>query len=129
VDIDDEEAVATARAQQSRIKEIPDEDTIPLPQEPSKGSTLTLTSTQSQPTEGPEHPYRLAKDAAYSPPVIKNEGAQDKPATSNTKKPEPAYKTLPPIHDFLIAESVYKCSLDAAITIIQRELLSLSLEV
>jgi hypothetical protein len=129
VNIDDEEAVAAARAQQSRIEEIPDEDAIPPPQEPSKGSTSTLTSTQLQLTEGPEHPYQLAKDTAYSPPVTKNIGTQDKPATSNTKKPEPAYKTLPPIHDPLITESVYKCSLDALITITQRELLSLSPEV
>jgi hypothetical protein len=57
VDIDDKEAVVAARAQQSRIKEVPDEDAIPLPQEPSKGSTSTLTPTQSQPTETPEHPY------------------------------------------------------------------------
>jgi hypothetical protein len=57
VDIDDEEAVAAARAQQSKIEEIPDEDTTSPPQEPSKGSTSTLTPTQSQLTEGPEHPY------------------------------------------------------------------------
>jgi hypothetical protein len=95
VDIDNEKAVVAARAQQSIIEEVPDKDATPLPQEPSKGGTLTLTSTQSQLTEGSEHPYRLAKDAAYSPPVTKNVGAQDKPVTSNTKKPEPAYKTLP----------------------------------
>jgi hypothetical protein len=129
VDIDDEEAVAAARAQQSRIKEVPDEDATPFPQEPSKGSTLTSTSIQLQLTDRPEHPYRLAKDTAYSPPVTKNVGAQDKLVTSNTKKPEPAYRTLLLIHDPLIAESVYKCSLDAPITITQRKLLSLSPEV
>jgi hypothetical protein len=95
VDIDNKEAVAAARAQQSRIEEIPDEDAIPLPQETSKGNPLTLTSTQSQLTDGPEHPYRQAKDAAYSPPVTKNVGTQEKPVTSSNKKPEPAYKTLP----------------------------------
>jgi hypothetical protein len=57
VDIDNEEAVAAAIAQQSRIEEVPDEDATPSPQEPSKGSTLTLTSTQSQPTNRPKHPY------------------------------------------------------------------------
>jgi hypothetical protein len=129
VNIDDEEAVAAARAQQSRIEEIPDEDATPLPQETSKGNSSTSTSTQSQPTDKPEHPYRLAKDAAYSPPVTKNVGAQEKLVASSNKKPEPAYKTLPLIHDPLIAESVYKRSLDTPITIIQRELLSLSTEV
>jgi hypothetical protein len=82
-----------------------------------------------QPTNGPEHSYRLAKDAAYSPPVTKNAGAQDKLVASDTKKLEPAYKTLPLIHDPLIAESVYKHSLDAPITITQRKLVSLSPEV
>jgi hypothetical protein len=85
--------------QEPNNQELPDKDAIPLPQECSKGSTSTSTPTQLQPTKTPEHPYRLAKDAAYSPPVTKNIGAQDKPATSNTKKPKPAYKTLSPIHD------------------------------
>jgi hypothetical protein len=57
VDIDDEEAVAAARAQQSRIEEIPDEDATPLPQKISKENPSTLTSTQSQPTDRLEHPY------------------------------------------------------------------------
>jgi hypothetical protein len=55
VDIDNKEAVAAARAQQSRIKEVLNEDATPPPQEPSKGSTSTSTSTQLQPTEGPGH--------------------------------------------------------------------------
>jgi hypothetical protein len=123
VDIDDEKAVAAARAQQSRIEEVLDKDTTPPPQEPNPS---TLTSTQSQPTDVPEHSYQPAKDAAYSLPVTKNVNTQEKPVTSNTKKPEPAYKTLPPIHDPLIAELVYKHSLDTLITITQMELLSLS---
>jgi hypothetical protein len=129
VDIDNEEAVAAARAQQSRIEEIPDEDATPLPQETSKGNPSTSTSTPSQPTDRLEHPYQLAKDAAYSPPVTKNVGAQEKPVAFSNKKPEPAYKTLPPIHDPVIAESVYRRSLDTLITITQRELLPLSPEV
>jgi hypothetical protein len=36
VDIDNEEAVVAARAQQSRNEEIPDKDTIPPPQASSK---------------------------------------------------------------------------------------------
>jgi hypothetical protein len=97
--------------------------------EPQKKNPSTSTPTQSQLTDGPEHPYRLAKNAAYSPPVTKNVGAQEKPVASSNKKPEPTYKTLPPIHDPLIAESVYKRSLDTPITITQRKLLSLSPEV
>jgi hypothetical protein len=87
VDIDNEGAVVAARAQQSRIEEVPDEDTTPPSQEPNPS---TSTSTQSQPTDRPEHPYQLAKDTAYSQPVTKNVGAQDKLVAPNTKKPEPA---------------------------------------
>jgi hypothetical protein len=84
VDIDNEEAVVAARAQQSRIEEVLDKDATPPSQEPNPS---TSTSTQLQPTDRPEHPYRLAKDAAYSPPVTKNVGTQEKPVTSSTKKP------------------------------------------
>ena len=122
---DDEVAVAAARAQQSRIEEVPDED---APQ-PPKETPKEASSTSTQSTTTPEHPYRSAKDAAYSPPVTKNVGAQDKPVAPTNKKPEPAYRTLPPIHDPLIAQTVYKRSLEAPITITQRELLSLSPEV
>jgi hypothetical protein len=127
VDIDNEEAVAAARSQQSGIK---DEDAILFPQEHSEENPPTSsTSTQLQSTNGLEYPFWLAKDAAYSPPVNKNVRAQEKLVASSTKKLELAYKTLPLIHDLLITKSVYKCSLDALITITQRELLSLSLEV
>jgi len=77
----------------------------------------------------PEHPYRNAKDAAYVPPTNRNVGAQDKGAHNNFKKPDAAYKTLPPIHDPNIATAVYKRSMETPITITQRELLSLSPEV
>jgi hypothetical protein len=126
VDIDGEEAVTAARAQQSRIKEIPDQDTTPSHKNPQKKNPLTSTYTQLQPTDGPEHPYQLAKDAAYSLPVTKSVGAQEKLVVSSIKKPEPEYKTLPQLHDPLITELVYKHSLDAPITITQRKLLSLS---
>ena len=79
---------------------------------------------QQEPTE--EHPYRQARDAAYIPPTTRNVGAIDK--TPN-KRAEPAYKTLPPIHDPNIAATVYKRSMDAPITITQQELLSLAPEI
>jgi hypothetical protein len=40
-----------------------------------------------------------------------------------TKKPEPAYHTLPLIHDPPIAVNVLKQSMEALITIMQEELL------
>ena len=75
----------------------------------------------------PEHPFRHAKDAAYAPPVDRNVGAPIKAPAY--KKPEAAYKTLPPIHEASIATEVYKRSMEASVTITQRELLSLSPEV
>ena len=76
-----------------------------------------------------EHPFQLAKDAAYSPPTIKNVGSQDKQVLPINKKPEPAYRTLHPIHNPLIAETVFKQSMETPIMITQRELLLLSPEV
>ena len=72
----------------------------------------------------PEHPYRLTKDPAYAPPTNRNVGNPVKPPFN--KKPEPAYKALPPIHDAAIATNVYNRAMDTPITITQKELLSLS---
>ena len=118
-DNDNKEAVTAARAQQySGIEEVPDKDTTqPLKETPS---------APTQPANIPEHPFWLAKDTTYSPPVTKNIGAQDKPITPTNKRPEPAYKTLPPIHDLLITEDVYKRSMETPITITQWELLSVT---
>jgi hypothetical protein len=85
----------------------------------------TLAHTQ----EVLEHPFRRAKDAVYIPPVERNVRIEDKTTLTVTKKPEPAYRTLPPIHDPAIAVNVLKLSIEALITITQKELLSLSLEV
>ena len=75
----------------------------------------------------PEHPYQKAKDAMYVLPVNRNVGAPAKPPTQ--PRAEPAYKTLPPVHNAAIAADVYKWSMEAPITITQQELLSLSPEV
>ena len=115
-DNDNEEAVAAARAQQhSMIEEVPDKDTTQLPKETPKENS----STSTQLINAPEHPFQLAKDTTYSPPVTKNVGAQDEPIAPSNKKSEPAYKTLPLIHDPLITEDVYRHSLEALITITQ----------
>lgn len=87
--------------------------------------------TMIPPTQGAgatEHPYRAVKDAAYAPPVERNIGVPNKPSYQ-PRRTEPAYKTLPPIHNPTIANNVYQRSMDAQITITQRELLSLSPEV
>jgi len=61
------------------------------------------------------------------PPQDRNIGALPKP--SALKKSEPAYQTLPPIHNQSIATDVYNHSLNTPITLTQRELLSISPEV
>jgi hypothetical protein len=78
----------------------------------------------------PEHPFRHAKDAIYTPPQVRNVGAIPKvTAPVNSKKPEPAYRTTPAIHDAKIANTVYQRALDTHLTITYHELLSLSPEV
>src|SRR5271155_4003739 len=114
----DEQDVQQTRRAIPRIEEVEDKEAAP--------KQPTVSTSNSQPTI-PEHPYRNTRDAAYAPPVNRNIAVPDKP--NNGKRPEPAYKTLPPVHDPTIAANVYKRSMDAPITITQRELLSMSPEV
>ena len=58
-----------------------------------------------------------------------NVGAQNKAPSAPYKCTDPAYRTLPPVHDPAIAVSVFQRSMEAPVTIMQRELLSLSPEV
>ena len=53
-------------------------------------------------------------------------GAQNKAPSAPYKCADPAYRTLPPVHDSAIAASVFQHSMEAVVTITQRELLSLS---
>ena len=123
-DVDDEDTAAIRAARQPRIVEEEEEDSS---QPVITKETSTIAET-TEPTKAPEHPFRNAKDAAYAPPSDRNIGAPIK-APVVSKKSDPAYKTLPPVHDSNIAVDVYKRSMEAPITITQRELLSLSPEV
>jgi hypothetical protein len=126
-DTDNEDAAAVRAARQPRIEEVSDEEEdqhvvtkeTPIVSEPVSAS---------QPSVAPEHPYQNAKDAAYAPPTTRNIGAPIK-APAAPRRHDPAYKTLPAVHDPTIAVEVYKRSMDVPITITQRELLSLSPEV
>jgi hypothetical protein len=60
-----------------------------------------------------EHPYRHARDAAYTPPTSKNVGAPIR-APPIVKATVPAYKTLPTIHSPSIAADVYKRLADSS---------------
>jgi hypothetical protein len=126
---EEEEIPVANKNNQSRIEEVEDEEaTAPA----IRAQTPVINPTA---TKAPEHPYRYAKDAAYTPPTNRNIGhpitvpAQLQPTATATKKQEPAYRTLPPVYDPQIAMDVYKRTMDTAITITQRELLCLSPEV
>ena len=124
---DDEDAAAVRAARQPQIVDVTDEEEA-RPIITTEAPTATEPTAVSQPIIAPEHPYQNAKDAAYAPPTTRNVGAPVK-APANSKRSDPAYKTLPPVHDPAIAAEVYKRSMEAPITITQRELLSLSPEV
>lgn len=124
---DDEDAAVVRAAQQPRVEEVVDEEATPKKVSPPPPAVPEPSKAVPSPSE-PEHPFRNAKDAAYAPPAERNVGAPEKPQVV-AKRPEPAYKTLPPVHDPSIAADVYKRSMEAPITITQRELLSLSPEV
>jgi Aspartyl protease len=120
---EDEADVAAARAQlrTSRIEEVIEP--------PASQSQPQEVQEVPVPARAPEHPFRYAKDASYTPPSTKNVGAQDKVPSAPYKRADPAYRTLPPIHDPAIAATVFQRAMEAPITITQRELLSLSPEV
>ena len=80
-------------------------------------------------SNGPVHPFRRAPDAIYAPPQNRNIAAPFRATQPASKRPEPAYKTLPPIHDPQIAAAVYNRVLNAPLTVTTQELLSLSPEV
>ncbi len=77
--------------------------------------------------EPPIHPFAEVRDATYAAPNHRNFASLPKP--NPAKKPEPAYRTLPPIYDGKIAEEVYDRAMSAPVTLTQRELLSLAPEV
>src|ERR1700678_1659348 len=69
----------------------------------------TVSIPNSRPTV-PAQPYQSARNVAYAPPADRNFAAQYKP---NKEKPaEPAYKTLPPVHEPTIAEDDYNQSME-----------------
>ena len=127
IEEEEEEDAADRMAKRPRIEEVEDEEDVR--QVVSKNApTVSEPIAVTQPTIVPEHPYQNAKDAAYAPPISRNVGAPFK-APAVAKRNDPAYKTLPPIHDPSVAIEVYKRSMEAPVTITQRELLSLSPEV
>src|SRR5271155_209515 len=96
-DITLDDRIATLEAEIFNLKKA----TVPKPP--------TVSIPNSRPTV-PAQPYQSARNIAYAPPADRNFGIQDKP---NKKKPaEPAYNTLPPVHEPTIAENVYNRSME-----------------
>jgi hypothetical protein len=126
-EVEEEDEAAVRAARQPRVEEVTDEEAV-RNVSPGVAPVVREATPVSQSTSASEHPYQRAKDAAYIPPTMRNIGAPVK-STPVNKRGDPAYKTLPPVHDPQIAIEVYKRSMEAPITITQRELLSISPEV
>jgi len=107
---------------EDEVEEVRNEKATPVIVEPVEPEATTVEPT-------PEHPFRHAKDAIYVPPQSRNVGAPVKSNNIPNKRPEPAYRTLPAIHNANIASTVYQRALDTPLTITYHELLSLSPEV
>ncbi|KAF7365905.1 hypothetical protein MVEN_00465500 [Mycena venus] len=106
---------------------------VAAPPPPPAASQPTVPHIATRPTAlplvAPEHPFAKARDAAYAPPRDRNVGARAPPHSAPTKKPEAAYRSTAPIYDEKVASAVFDRSMDAPITLTQRELLSLSPDV
>ena len=74
-----------------------------------------------------EHPFPNAHNASYVVPQNRNYAGVFKPPVS--KKPEPAYHTFPPVYNDKIATDIYDRAMLTEVTVMQRKLLLLSLEV
>src|SRR6202522_50009 len=96
-DITLDDRIATLEAEIFNLKKA----TVPTPP--------TVSIPNSRPT-APAQPYQSARNIAYAPPADRNFAAQYKP--NKEKQAEPAYKTLPPVHEPTIAENVYNQSME-----------------
>ena len=128
------------KAQEVTIENVEDEADVeevrawlrtPWIEEVEELSAPSGQAPQKDPAPAPtsEHPFRNAKNVAYTLPSTMNIGTQNKAPSAPYKCTDPAYRTLPPVHDPAIATSVFQHSMEAPFTITQRELLSLSPEV
>jgi hypothetical protein len=89
---------------------------------PTTSDTPAVPPTQAT-TNGPQHPFANAPDAAYAPPKDRNLGLPD------TTKSGLAYRTTAPIYNEKDASEVFESSMNAPVTITQRQLLSIAPEV
>ncbi len=74
------------------------------------------------------HPFASVRPANHAPPIDRNLGAKPD-YQKKVQDHEPAYHTKAPIEDALVARNVYERTMDAPVTLSQRELFSLSPEI
>ncbi|KAJ6567928.1 hypothetical protein DFH09DRAFT_918330, partial [Mycena vulgaris] len=102
-------------------REAPDR-TIPPPNAPAPAASPPSSAPPANPQAAPpQHPFAHARDAAYAPPKDRNFGVPAPKA--------PAYRTTAPIYNEKDALEVFNASLNAEVTLTQRQLLSLAPEV
>ena len=127
-DEDEEEVAAIRKGKQPQIVEVEEEpaasqpDVLPV----KKTTTPTASTSTSQPIQAAEYSYQPLKNIAYQPPVLRNIGA---PIKTTFNKHNTTPELLPPIYDPSISANAYKRSLDASVTVTQRELLALAPQV
>jgi hypothetical protein len=100
---------------------------VPAPAVPNRVPVAPVEAEVSVP-RAPEHPYAKARDAAYAAPKGRNFGVKPPPMPP-VKRHEPAYRSTPPVVDNKIVSNVFYRSMEAPITLTQRELLSLAPDV
>src|SRR6202790_1845530 len=111
------------RKKKGKEREVIEED---MP-EAATAKSSKATKKASTDSEPPIHPFAEVKDATYARPTDRNFATL--PRGLPPKRPELAYRTLPPVYDGKIATDVYQRAMASQVTITQRELLSLSPEV
>ncbi|KAJ6589444.1 hypothetical protein B0H19DRAFT_1303678, partial [Mycena capillaripes] len=105
----------------------PDRTIPPTTRNPPASTPAPVPAAQpTQPASPtPPHPFANASDAAYAPPKHRNAGL---PAAGQLKAGA-AYRSTTPIYNDKHAAEVFESSLNAPITITQRQLLSIAPEV
>ena len=93
---------------------------------PLRKSLTPEHALSERPLVHPEHLFHSVEDAMYAPPQSRNVGALEKVLA---RKTEPAYRTMPAIHDLKIAVDIYNRALGTPLIITCQELLSLAPEV
>ena len=101
----------------------------PLPQVPIPPAAPVVPTPAPVPAapvaQPPVHPFSNARDAAYAPPKERNVRFQ----LPDQSKQAPAYRTNAPVYNEKDAADVFESSLDAKVTLTQRQLLSIAPEV